>query len=583
MKVSINNRLLQYLRILTTIASIAAFVSLILKYGFYLPGKWIVGLVVMDEAIAIVFIITIITGFLISQNKWQFIKDSPFEVGLLLLFIISLVTEEIISVENPHYFLKTTTSVSFIKLYFVIIQVYILINALINIARTREKWHLTSLSPARIMILSYFVVIFTGSLLLKLPKATYFSIHWIDSLFISSSAVCVTGLSTLNLSEVFTFEGQLVILMLIQLGGLGIVALTSFIALFISKGLRLHDNIMVKEVLSAENFNSLRSIIKAIFVFTFVTELIGAVGLYFAWGNLGLSEFDRIFSSIFHSVSAYCNSGFSIFPQGLQTAGYNFSGVSLVIIMLIIILGGIGFYTLSDIVGIGEKSMINKPGQLTQQSKIILKSTLILILCGAFLIWIMQIHQWKGLPAGRQVLNAFFLSITSRTAGFSPVEISKIAIPTAMIIILLMYVGAAPNSTAGGIKVTTGLILLHSFVAFAKGKNRVEIGWNTIPMITVRKAFIVFIVSIILIFLSLLIMSITEKANFFDIFFEIFSAFGTVGLSRGITPDLTGIGKIVLMVVMLSGKIGLFTLAVAMSRESEGGTSYYFPEISLMI
>jgi trk system potassium uptake protein TrkH len=151
-----------------------------------------------------------------------------------------------------------------------------------------------------------------------------------------------------------------------------------------------------------------------------------------------------------------------------------------------------------------------------------------------------------------------------------------------MLLILLMYVGAAPNSAAGGIKVTTGVILINSFRAFAKGKNRVEVGWNTIPMITVRKAFIVFIVSIILIFVALFILSLTESSSFFDIFFEIISAFGTVGLSRGITPGLSELSKIILMLLMLAGKIGLFTLAVAVSEESEG-TSYRFPEIHLMI
>jgi trk system potassium uptake protein TrkH len=581
MRATIQNKLLQYLRILTTIASIIALISLVLKYGFYLPDKWIIWMVIQDEAIACIFVLAIITGFFLSANKWQFVKNSPFEVGLLLLFIITLVTEEIISIENPHYFLKGTTPVNHLTPYFIIIQVYVIINAVIHLVRTRGKWNLPTLSPSRIMILSYALVILAGSLLLKLPKATYAHVNWIDTLFVSTSAVCVTGLSTINLSEVFTFEGQLIILLLIQTGGLGIITITSLIALYIFKGIRLHDQIMVKEVMSAENFNSITSVIKAIFIFTFATELFGAIGLYFAWSNLGLSEFSRIFSSIFHSVSAYCNAGFSIFPQGLQTAGYNFRPISLIIIMITIICGGLGFYTWSDIIGFGEQTMIKKHG-LTQQTKIILISTGILILGGAFLIWILQFQQWKVLPAGQQILNSFFLSVVSRTAGYSNVEIGAIAIPTAMIVILLMYIGAAPNSTAGGIKITTGLILLHSFRAFAKGSNRVEVGWNTIPMITVRKAFIVLVVSIFLIFIALLVMSITEESSFFDNFFEIVSAFGTVGLSRGITAGLSEIGKITIILVMFAGKIGLFSLAVAVSRESEG-TSYYFPEVNLMI
>jgi trk system potassium uptake protein TrkH len=581
MKLAIKKRFLQYISILTAIASIAAFVSLLLYYGFYMPDKWVIGLFILDEIIAGIFVINLITSFILSQDKWQFVKDSPFEIFLFLLFIFSITIEEIISVENPHYLLRTSTSYNFIKLYFLIIQIYIFINALITLTRTREKLHLLKMSPSRIIMLSYIVVILFGSLLLKLPRATYAPISWMDSLFTSASAICVTGLSTVNISQVFTFEGQLFILLLIQLGGLGIVTLTSSIALFVFRGIRLRDQIMVNEIFNSQNFSSLAAIVKTIILFTFTTELVGAIGLYFAWGNLDLSEFDRIFSAIFHSVSAYCNAGFSIFPQGFQTTSYNFTPISLVIIMIVIICGGIGFYTFSDIMGIGEKDMIEKNG-LTPQSKIILISTFILIVVGAFLIWILQYKQWNSLPFGKQVLNAFFLSIASRTAGFSIAEIRNIAIPTAMVIIMLMYIGAAPNSTAGGIKITSGVILLNSFAAFVKGKNRVEVGWNTIPMITVRKAYIVFIASIILIFISSFILSLTEGSSFFDNFFEIISAFGTVGLSRGITSGLSELSKIVLIFVMLAGKIGLFTLAVAVSEEAEG-TAYHFPEINLMI
>lgn len=581
MKITIKKQFLQYINILTILASIAAFISLILKYGFYLPDKWLMGLLILDEVIAAIFIIRLIINFALSPDRWQFVKNSPFEVLLLILFLISITIEEIISVENPHYFLKESTSYSFIKLYFIIIQIYIVINALINLFRTREKLHLLKMSPPRLMMISYVVVILFGSLLLKLPKATYSPISWSDSLFTSASAVCVTGLSTLNISEVFTFEGQLFILLLIQLGGLGIVTLTSFIALFIFRGIRLRQQIMVKEIFDSQNFSSLASIIQTIIIFTLGTELLGAVGLYFTWGNLGLSEFNRIFSAIFHSVSAYCNAGFSIFPQGLQTVSYNFSSISLVIIMVIIICGGIGFYTFSDILGIGEQGLIKKNG-LTHQSKIILISTFILIVAGALLIWILQYKQWSMLSPGKQILNAIFLSIASRTAGFSITEIRDIAIPAALVLILLMYIGAAPNSAAGGIKITTGVILLHSFRAFAKGKNRVEIGWNTIPMITVRKAYIVFIVSIMLIFIATFLLSLTENSSVFDIFFEVISAFGTVGLSRGITPGLSELSKIVLIFVMTAGKIGIFTFAVAVSEEAEG-TAYHFPEVNLMI
>jgi len=581
MKLSIQNRINYIIGRITPLFGIIAFISLLLKYGFHLSEGTIVNLLILDEIIAAFFVITLLIKFFISDTKWQYVKQYPFEFGLLILFIISIFFEEIISVEEPHVLIRRATTHSFIKLYFVIIQIYIVINGIITLAKTREKWLFFSLNPARILMTSYVFVIIAGMIMLKLPKATYSGINWIDAFFTSTSAVCITGLSTVNISQIFTTEGQLVIMMLIQLGGLGIITLTSFIALFIQQGFRLRDQIIVQEILDNENLSSLSSILKAIVSITFVSELIGAIGLYFSWKNLGLSEFDRVFSAVFHSVSAYCNAGFSIFTNGLETAGYQFNSVSLITIMLLIVFGGMGFYTYSDILHIGEIKMIRKNG-LTLQSKIILIGTASLILIGAGLIWATQYSQWKGLPIGEQVLKSFFLSITSRTGGFSVVHIGSLAIPSLMIVILLMYIGGAPNSTSGGIKITTMATLVATVRTFVRGKTRVEMGWNTIPMRTVRRAFIVFAVSVFLIFIVLFVLSWTEDQTFFDLLFEIISAFGTVGLSRGITPELTVTGKILIAFVMFAGRIGLFSFAVAMS-EGTDDSSYTFPEINLMV
>jgi len=581
MQPSVKNRIHQITGIILPAFGIIAFVSLFLKLGFYLSDQWIRSLLILDEIIAAAFVVTLIARFLLSENKWQYLKESPLAFTLLLLFVLSVILEEVITIEEPHYLLKKSTSHNFIKLYFIIIQVSILVNGIIALVKKRERMSLFSLSPAKILILTYLVVIVSGSLLLKLPKATITDITWIDALFTSTSAVCITGLSTVNISQVFSFEGQLFILILIQLGGLGIITLTSFIALFIYRGLRLRDQIIVQEVFDNENLSTMASVLKAIITITLLSELAGSFILYLSWGKLPLSEFERIFSSVFHSVSAYCNAGFSIFPQGLQSPGFEFNTISLVIIMVLIVSGGLGFFTYSDIFHIGEISLSGKRS-LSFQTRIILLSTLGLILAGAFLVWIIQYHDWKSLSPGKQVLQAFFMSITSRTAGFSTVPVAGLAIPALLVIILLMYIGGAPNSTSGGIKITTGVTLMATLRAFVKGKNKVELNWNTIPSRTVRRAFIVFFVSILLIFFTLLILSITEDHDFIDILFEIVSAFGTVGLTRGITPDLTLFGKIMIALVMFAGRIGIFTFAVAMSEERYDN-SYNYPEINLMV
>ena len=297
MKLSVRNRIHQFIGIAMPVFGMAAIVSLFLTFGFNLSNQWILNLMILDEIIAGFFVISLLLNLWISDRKWVYIRQSPLEFSLLVLFITSLILEKVISVEEPHYLLKTSTSHSFIKLYFIIIQVYIAINGIISLTRTRDKWLFFSLSPARILIISYLIVIVAGTLMLKLPKATYSGITWIDALFTSTSAVCITGLTTLNIHQVFTFEGQVFILLLIQLGGLGIITLTSFIALFIQRGFRLRGQIVVQEVLNDENFSSLASILKTIITITVVSELAGAMGLYFSWNDLGMSEFERIFSS----------------------------------------------------------------------------------------------------------------------------------------------------------------------------------------------------------------------------------------------------------------------------------------------
>jgi len=581
MKLVLKNRINHITRYASQVLGMLAFVSLFMKYGFHISEQLLVGLVILDECIAGLFVLIILTNFFISENKWEFVKESPVEIALMTLFLVTIVLEEVISIEEPHYLLLRSTSHNFIKLYFIVIQIYIIFNGILALTRAREKWLYLSLSPARIMVISYLLVILIGTLVLKLPKATYDGISWIDAFFTSTSAVCITGLTTVNISQVFTFEGQVMIMIIIQLGGLGIITLTSFIALFMQRGLRLRDQLIVQEIFDSENFSSLSSILKAVIGITFMTELLGAIGLYFAWGNLGLGDFDRIFYSLFHSVSAYCNAGFSVFPNGLESAGFDFNNISLVIIMVLIVSGGIGFYTYSDIFNIGELRFNRKKG-LALQTKIILIATLVLILVGAVSIWAIEKPSWEGLSGGQQLMNAFFMSITARTAGFSTLPVGNLAVPALMILVLLMYIGGAPNSSSGGIKITTMVAVLASIRSYISGKDSVDIGWNNIPLRTIKRSLIVILVSFMLIFFAQLALTISEDQDFLDLMFETISAFGTVGLSRGITPELSVAGKIVISIVMFAGRIGLFTFAIAMV-EDKNKTGYQFPEVSLMV
>jgi potassium uptake TrkH family protein len=581
MKTSVENGIRRYTRYASLLLGIIAFISLFIKYGFHLPDRMIFHLVILDEIIAGCFVAIILLNFIVSEKKWNYVKESPVEMILMTFFVISIILEEIISIEEPHYILKRATTHNFIKLYFVVVQVYIVANGIIALTRARDKWLYLSLNPARILVLSYLLVILVGTLVLKLPKATVDGISWTDAFFTSTSAVCITGLTTVNVSQVFTFEGQVIIMVIIQLGGLGIITLTSFIALFVQRGLRLKDQMIVQEMFDSEDFSTLGSILKAIISITFLSELIGAIGLYAAWGDLGLPEFERIFSAVFHSVSAYCNAGFSIFPAGFETQGMVFNHVSMVLVMLLIIAGGLGFYTYCDVFNIGGINGYRRR-QLSLQTRIILVSTLVLILAGALLIWVTERGAWKGDTAMEQVINAFFLSVTSRTAGFSTVSVGHLAVPTLMIVLMLMYIGGAPNSSSGGVKITTVVTVLASLKSYITGKDRVDIGWNNVPARTVKRAFIVILVSFILLFLAIFVLTLSEDQAFFDLLFEAVSAFGTVGLSRGITPELSTVGKVVISLVMFAGRIGLFTFAIAMVDDKDK-SGYQFPEVNIMV
>ncbi|MFA6617555.1 MAG: potassium transporter TrkG [Candidatus Neomarinimicrobiota bacterium] len=562
------------------LAGIAALISLIAQYGFYLNAPTLDLFRHLDCVIALYFVLSYFVHIFKSNKKWKAIRSAPLESILLLLFVLSFITEGVLKLQV----LFTDIAITNIKVYYIIVQIYVISNTLIALAKTRDNWLFISLKPSRIFIFSFFIVILIGVCLLKLPRASYNGISWINALFISTSAVCITGLTPLNIVDTFTPIGQGIILLLFQIGGLGIVTLTSFIALvFQQKGaFRFKDQVILMEILDDGNLNKIGEMLRSIIRITFVFELFGAALLWLRWGKLGLSPQNRLFSAIFHSVSAYCNAGFSNLQKGLETVGYNRDPVTMLTIIVLIIVGGLGFYTMQDILYKKKYNSGNRR-HLTLQTRMILFISGTLILLGAIIVTTLQWKDWVNMPAWLRVLNGLFTSVTSRTAGFSTVSISMLSMPTLILVMLLMYIGASPNSTGGGIKVTTFGTLLAASWAFIRGKDRVEIAWNTIPMTTVRRSYIVLLGSLILITIAIFSISIVESAKFSDLLFEVISAFGNVGLSRGITPQLSGFSKIIITIVMFMGRVGLYTLSIAVGRESVVQYNYSFSETNIMV
>lgn len=430
--------------------------------------------------------------------------------------------------------------------------------------------------PVTFLILAFLITIFIGTILLKLPWATPDNISFLDAFFTATSATCVTGLVVRDTGFGFTLFGQIVILFLIQLGGLGIMTSAAFVFLLFKK-IGIQAGSSLKTILEEEYIADVKKTIKFIIISTFILETIGAVLLFLTWHGFFSDSSQLALSSIFHSIAAFCNAGFSLFKNNLG----NFTGdipVNIIIASLII-LGGIGFLVLEDFyknlfsffknfaIHIKPTIHTHQKIKFTLHSKIVLIATALLILFGAILFYLFEKGNLSYLSQKEMVLSSFFQVITARTAGFNTVNIGHLTSPTLLLLIFIMFIGAAPTSTAGGIKVTAFVLIILSIIFFLRGKEEVVIFGRTISKFQIKKAFILASIYLSFCLVIFLLLLYTERVNFEKILFEVFSAMGTVGLSTGITSHLTSIGKILIIITMFTGRLLPISIAIFASRE----------------
>ncbi|RLE11036.1 Trk family potassium uptake protein [Candidatus Aerophobetes bacterium] len=439
------------------------------------------------------------------------------------------------------------------------------------------------ISPPASVAVTFLIIIALGTALLLLPVASVSgkSTEFLNALFTATSATCVTGLIVVDTGSYFSLFGQIVILVLIQIGGLGLMTFASFFAL-LSKDFGVRDRVILRDVVRYDNLSKIGYLLLSVLLLTFIFEAIGAVILYFQFLPEIKNKALSIYSAIFHSVSAFCNAGFSIYSNSFM--GYQGNiGINLTMSFLIIF-GGLGFVVIVDLLRI-LLSWIKKQKRehLSLHSKMVLLTTGILIGLGATLLYMGEMDAvLKGLSVKEKILISCFQSITARTAGFNTVKISNLTVFSSFLLIILMFIGASPGSTGGGIKTSTFATLLFTIKSMVQGKGQVEAFKRTIPRITVYQALCVVILALGWLSLSTLFLSFTEKANFIDILFEVFSAFGTVGLSRGLTPHLTKWGKIIIIITMIVGRIGPLTLALAIAGR-RAVKLYEYPEEKIII
>lgn len=448
----------------------------------------------------------------------------------------------------------------------------------------KKRRYTLSLSPIQKVLLSFVVLILTGTVLLMLPYSTRSGISLIDALFTSTSAVCVTGLIVLDTAKDFTFFGQFIILLLIQFGGLGIMTFSIAILSLIGGSLSIKWRFTFDSFYNEIGEFPIKSLLKKIIFYTFVIESSIAIVLFSQF--LGYFKLpDAIWHSVFHSVSAFCNAGFSTFSNSLIDFRNN------IIIQLAIgsgiILGGLGFLVLTELARVEFKKTSFIFSQFTLHTKFVLLITAILIFIGMIIFLILEWNNSiKNLSAVGKLFAALFQSITCRTAGFNTVDIGSLRSPTLFMMILLMFIGGSPGSIAGGIKTTTmGVILSLIYAKFA-GKNQIVLWGRSLNTETIERSTTLMILSILFItfatFLLLTIDTFNVKNSFLAAIFEVTSAFGTVGLSTGITSTISDPGRVLMCLVMYIGRLGPLTLIMALTSQMKR-INIQYPEEHIMI
>ena len=445
------------------------------------------------------------------------------------------------------------------------------------------------LNPPQVVALSFFCVIVIGTMLLSLPMAVEEgnSLSLMDSIFTATSATCVTGLIVKNTGSFFSPFGKAIIFILIQVGGLGIMTFSTFFAIILGRKLTIKDNVVIQRALNQQKVEGIKDLLKYVLLITFGLELAGALLLFLRWmhtENWSLAQ--TACNAIFHSVSAFCNAGFSFFPTNFT--GYISDPFINIVMISLIFLGGIGFVVLLDIPKL--LSFGNPMKKVSVQAKLAVTISVALIIIGTiFIFTVEQNNVLSGLTLKEKVLASLFQSVTPRTAGFNTVDIGSLLPQTVILFLFLMFIGASPGSTGGGVKTCTFGVLLATFNAMIHNREKVAVFKRTIPKEVIRRAVVVIFLAVVWIFFGALVLSFTEaeylkniNSGFMKMLFEVTSAFGTVGLSTGITPYLSMWGKILIITTMFVGRVGPLTVALTVALQKDK-IIYTYPEERIMV
>ncbi|UCG49982.1 MAG: hypothetical protein JSU94_09385 [Phycisphaerales bacterium] len=599
-----NKRLENVLIVANALISAVVAATFALLFGFDKPTLFGLAGPLLAERILYALQVLLLLAFIAekairlsnSLSKAEFLRNNWFEAPLLFALLVALVGA-------GHWFAAGKAEATAVR--HLAVGVYLVIQVVTKLCRTSVDLAASGRNPTQTLIASFLVLIFCGAGLLMLPRAASGqNLSFVDALFTSTSATCVTGLIVKDTGQDFTLMGQVVILGLIQLGGLGIVVFGAVFALLLGQALTLRETVAMQDLLSARTLSRMGNIIAFIFVGTVCIEALGALGLMGMWDDVpgrvaGLHH--KWFCSVFHSISAFCNAGFSLFNDSF--VGYSRSWGLYTVVCPLIILGGLGFGVLYDLANVAvdrtkrflkrrfdRKSRLSMqtPKRIQLQTKIVLAVSALLIVLGAMTILLFERYASPGAVGPSDVPGAIFQSVTARTAGFNTVDIAAMSASSKFVLILLMFIGGSPGSTAGGIKTVTLAVVVMTVIATLRRRGEVELFRRSVRVVIVGRAITVTLLFVAVLFASTLALSITENSNGFtmdQIIFESASALGTVGLSTGVTgpaTPLTTPGKLIIIATMLIGRLGPLTLLAALTFNLKPAR-YNYPEEAVIV
>jgi trk system potassium uptake protein TrkH len=440
------------------------------------------------------------------------------------------------------------------------------------------------LSPPQVLSLGFVLIILVGAVLLWLPFSYSGEgrLKFIDALFMATSATCVTGLSVINTGAHLSAFGETALILLVQIGGLGFMTMSTLIALLLRRRISLQERLILQEAMNQDSTEGIVRLIRKVLIYALCIELAGALLLALRW-SFEMPVVKALYFGIFHSISIFNNAGFDLFGALPNRPGslmhYVEDPFINVVSMILIILGGIGFIVISDLL------TYPKNKKLTLHSKVVLSASATLIMAGTLVIFVFEYSNsltLQPLSTMGKVLSAMLQSVSSRSAGVNSIDIASMRQATQFFIIIMMFIGAAPGSSGGGIKVTTFVILVGAMIAMIRGKEEIVLFRRRISRDRVYKAITITLLSFLIVILSAMILSTIESYPLLGILFEVTSAYATAGMSMGLTSQLSEFGKVFIIIIMFVGRLGPISLAYALTPSPEK-KHYRYPEGKITI